>query len=75
MDINLLRGIITAISLIAFIALVWWAWSGRQRKRFEEASMLPFDEPGEQARVARTLTKGRQEDSTSPDKPSGNNAP
>lgn len=44
MDINLLRGIITAVSLLIFLGIVMWAWSGRQRERFEEASRLPFVE-------------------------------
>lgn len=44
MDINLLRGIITALSLLIFLGIVMWAWSGRQRERFEEASRLPFVE-------------------------------
>lgn len=61
MDINVVRGIITAISLIAFLALVWWAWSKRQRRRFEDASMLPFDEPGERDLVERNLAKDRDD--------------
>jgi cytochrome c oxidase cbb3-type subunit 4 len=44
MDINVLRGIIAAVSLLVFLGIVMWAWSGRQRKRFEEAARLPFAE-------------------------------
>ena len=44
MDINFLRGLITVLSLVVFVGIVLWAWSGRQRKRFEEASRLPFEE-------------------------------
>jgi len=47
MDINVLRGIITAVSLLVFLGIVAWAWSGRQRKRFDEASRLPFNERDE----------------------------
>jgi cytochrome c oxidase cbb3-type subunit 4 len=47
MDINVLRGIIAAVSLVVFLGIVIWAWSGRQRKRFEEASRLPFTERDE----------------------------
>lgn len=48
MDINTIRGVFTVLSLAIFIGIVLWAWSGRQRERFEEASKLPFverDEP------------------------------
>ena len=47
MDINVLRGIIAAVSLVVFLGIVIWAWSSRQRKRFDEASRLPFDERDE----------------------------
>jgi cytochrome c oxidase cbb3-type subunit 4 len=48
MDINVLRGIIAVVCLLIFLGIVMWAWSGHQRKRFEEAAQLPFverDEP------------------------------
>jgi len=42
MDINDLRGISTAFLLCAFIGLVVWAYSGKQKKEFDEAANLPF---------------------------------
>ncbi len=42
MDQNTLRAIVTVLSFIAFLAIVWWAWSSRNKTRFEEAAMLPF---------------------------------
>ncbi len=45
MDVNDLRILITAVSFIVFIGIVVWAWSGKQRTRFDEAAMLPFNEP------------------------------
>ncbi|MDP5052584.1 MAG: cbb3-type cytochrome c oxidase subunit 3 [Congregibacter sp.] len=42
MDINDLRGISTAFLLFAFIALVVWAYSSKQKKEFDEAANLPF---------------------------------
>jgi cytochrome c oxidase cbb3-type subunit 4 len=42
MDINTLRGILTALALIAFIAVWVWAWSGKRKRAFEEAANLPF---------------------------------
>lgn len=45
MDINLFRGILAVMCLLAFLGIVAWAWSGRQRERFAEAANLPFAEP------------------------------
>lgn len=42
MDINDLRGISTAFLLFAFIALVIWAYSSKQKQEFDEAANLPF---------------------------------
>jgi cytochrome c oxidase cbb3-type subunit 4 len=44
MDINTLREIITVLSFAAFLGIIAWAWSGRQKSRFAEAAQLPFDE-------------------------------
>lgn len=44
MDINVLRSIVTVLSLIAFLAIVVWAWSARNKSRFEEAARLPFEQ-------------------------------
>lgn len=42
MDLTVLRSLITLISFIVFIGIVFWAWSGKNRERFQEAAMLPF---------------------------------
>lgn len=42
MDINTLRSIVTVLALIAFLGIVFWAWSGRNKARFDEAAQLPF---------------------------------
>ncbi|GLS12707.1 MULTISPECIES: cbb3-type cytochrome oxidase subunit 3 [Hydrogenophaga] len=44
MDINDLRSIVTAISLLTFVGIVVWAWSKRNQADFEEAARLPFQE-------------------------------
>ena len=51
MDINLLRSLITALSLAVFIGIVVWAYSARRKQRFDEAANLPFadDERGDRA--------------------------
>ena len=42
MDINTLRSIVTVVAFVVFIGIVIWAWSGRNRARFDEAARLPF---------------------------------
>lgn len=44
MDINVFRGLLAVVSLLAFLGIVAWAWSRHQRERFAEAAMLPFVE-------------------------------
>lgn len=44
MDIHTARGLIAALSLALFVGIVLWAWSRRQRSRFDEAAQLPFNE-------------------------------
>jgi len=44
MDINVFRGVVTAVLMVLFIALVFWAFSKRRREDFEEAARLPLDE-------------------------------
>jgi len=47
MDINDLRSIMTVISLVTFLGIVWWAYSRKNRGRFDEAANLPFAEDGD----------------------------
>lgn len=49
MDYNFLRGLSTVFAFAAFIAVCWWAFSSKRKKRFEEAAQLPFadEEQGE----------------------------
>ena len=47
MDINDFRGLITLATMLAYGAVCWWAYSSRNRSRFEDDAMLPFaDERG-----------------------------
>lgn len=43
MDINVLRSIVTVVSLVVFLGIVWWAYSRRNSARFDEAAQLPFE--------------------------------
>jgi cytochrome c oxidase cbb3-type subunit 4 len=42
MDINTLRSISTLAAFFTFIGILWWAFSPRSSKGFEEAARLPF---------------------------------
>ena len=43
MDINDLRSIVTVVSMLTFLGVVWWAYGVKSNKqRFEEAANLPF---------------------------------
>ena len=39
----MLRSIVTVVALVVFVGIVVWAWSARNRTRFEEAAHLPFE--------------------------------
>lgn len=42
----MISGIVTAILLLSFIAIVTWAWLGRNQARWQSAAQLPLqDEP------------------------------
>ena len=34
----------TVLLLIVFVGIVLWAWSGRRKRRFEEAARLPLED-------------------------------
>ena len=44
MDIELARALMTLVMFAVFLGIVVWAWSGKQRDRFEAASQLPLEE-------------------------------
>ncbi|MCX7202151.1 MAG: cbb3-type cytochrome c oxidase subunit 3 [Burkholderiales bacterium] len=44
MDVNLLRGLITAISLACFVGIALWAYAPRNKARFEQDARLPFED-------------------------------
>ncbi len=49
MDQGTLGAIATVLVTIAFIAVCWWAFSPRRKKRFDDAANLPFadEDPNE----------------------------
>ena len=44
MDINLVREVVTVVSFLTFVGIVWFAVHPGNKKRFEEAARLPLDE-------------------------------
>ena len=44
MDINILRGAILIVLIFSFLGLLVWAWSGKRKPAFDEASRLPLEE-------------------------------
>ena len=43
MDINDLRSVVTVVSMLTFLGIVWWAYGVKSNKqRFAEAANLPF---------------------------------
>ncbi len=42
----MIRGLGTVVVMVAFIGLALWVFSGRRKKDFDEATLLPFaDDP------------------------------
>ncbi len=44
MDINILRSITMIVGLVVFIGIMIWAWSAKNKERFDEAAKLPFEQ-------------------------------
>lgn len=47
MDINDIRGITTVMALLAFLGVVFWAWSSRRKDSFSEAANQLFKDDEE----------------------------
>lgn len=43
MNFTILSSVMTVISLIAFIGILYWAYSSKNKARFEELAKLPLD--------------------------------
>jgi len=50
MDINTLRGIVTALLLVLFLWLIAWAWSRQRTAAFDAAARLPLEDDKEEDR-------------------------
>ena len=62
MDINDLRSVMTVVSLLTFLGIVWWAYGMKgNQKRFDEAANLPFaDEGADRAELGLSRNEQRK---------------
>ena len=37
--------VMTVVAFLIFVAIVWWAYSSKSKKRFEQAEQAPFALP------------------------------
>jgi cytochrome c oxidase cbb3-type subunit 4 len=44
MNLSMIHAIWTVVLMVLFIGIVVWAWSGKNKARFDAAAQLPFDE-------------------------------
>jgi cytochrome c oxidase cbb3-type subunit 4 len=42
-----LAGLVTAFFIVWFIAWTWWAFSPKNKKKFEEAARMPLSDGGD----------------------------
>jgi cytochrome c oxidase cbb3-type subunit 4 len=42
-DASLLRGLYTALLLVLFIGICFWAWSGKRKAMFDDAARRPLE--------------------------------
>lgn len=57
MDINTLRGVATLLAFSAFLGICLWAFSSRNKPRFDEAAHLPFADDPEFTRGGASVLK------------------
>lgn len=44
MDMGLFRGLITVLTLAAFLGVCWWAYRPGNRNRFERDALMAFED-------------------------------
>ncbi|MCB1876486.1 MAG: cbb3-type cytochrome c oxidase subunit 3 [Chromatiales bacterium] len=57
MDLVTVRSLFTVLIFAVFIGIVIWAWSKRQKNRFDEAAQLPFEDEELSERSAKAADK------------------
>jgi len=56
-----LASVFTVISFVVFIGIVFWAYSGRRKRSFEEAANEPFVLPDETERRSEPVARLRRD--------------
>ena len=59
--VGILNGIVTALALITFLGIVFWAWSKGRSKANYDSSMLPFELPDEEEEIKKQKVEGSNE--------------
>ncbi|MFY9479201.1 MAG: cbb3-type cytochrome oxidase subunit 3 [Pseudomonadota bacterium] len=44
MELGTLRSLVTLVSLVMFVGIVWWAYARRNKSHFDEAARLPLSD-------------------------------
>lgn len=44
MDITTMRIVATVVSMVCFVGIWVWAYTGRNKPQFDEAAQLPFEQ-------------------------------
>lgn len=57
MSLSDLHSIATVAAFVAFIGVAWWAYSPKNKKRFEQDAQLAFDDDDESSSQERTKDK------------------
>lgn len=53
MDQGLIGSIFTVIVFVAFIGACWWAFNGRNKKKFDEAANIIFEDEKQHEQTQR----------------------
>ncbi len=61
LNINLIRGVVLILLIVAFGCLWAWAWSRNRKEAFHQASMLPLEEDFDQAPQSDNRKEGTGE--------------
>lgn len=61
LDINLVRGAVLVLLIIAFVGIWAWAWSRNRKEDFRKMSMLPLEEDDGQVPNNESKNEGTKE--------------
>jgi cytochrome c oxidase cbb3-type subunit 4 len=63
-DINDLRSLFTVLAFIAFVGIVWWAYSDRRKQTYDEAAMMPLDDDSPYVPSGQQVTQNQKRKSS-----------